>query len=198
MKFISLIVAVESYLLRKGITAVLRRIESVRVTREFDESASLLEHTKTHGMPNLVISDTLYDECREFFIAHPEMLEKTLLLHIPGSGSLEEEKRFSSSLSLMAGKEEILEKIRSFLELENDPSSQPELTEREKTIVRLISMGMTNKQIAGRLFLSTHTVTTHRKNITAKLGIKSASGLTVYAIVNNIVTIEEASTVHTQ
>ena len=63
----------------------------------------------------------------------------------------------------------------------------------EKTIVRLVAMGLTNKQIAGELFLSAHTVITHRKNISSKLGIKSVSGLTVYAIVNNIITIEELS-----
>lgn len=68
-----------------------------------------------------------------------------------------------------------------------------ELTQREKTVVRQVSLGLTNKQIAEELFLSTHTVTTHRKNISSKLGIKSVSGLTVYAIVNNIITIEEVS-----
>ena len=72
-------------------------------------------------------------------------------------------------------------------------SSSLELTQREKTIVRQVSLGLTNKQIAEELFLSTHTVTTHRKNISSKLGIKSVSGLTVYAIVNNIITIEEVS-----
>ena len=63
----------------------------------------------------------------------------------------------------------------------------------EKTIVRLVAMGLTNKQIAGELFLSAHTVITHRKNISSKLGIKSLSGLTIYAIVNNIITIEEVT-----
>jgi DNA-binding NarL/FixJ family response regulator len=54
-------------------------------------------------------------------------------------------------------------------------------------------MGLTNRQIADKLFLSAHTVMTHRKNISSKLGIKSVSGLTVYAIVNNIITIEEVT-----
>ena len=53
--------------------------------------------------------------------------------------------------------------------------------------------GLTNQQIADSLFLSAHTVMTHRKNISSKLGIKSVSGLTVYAIVNNIITIEEVT-----
>ena len=68
---------------------------------------------------------------------------------------------------------------------------ETELTPREITILKLVSMGLTNKQIADRLFLSAHTVITHRKNITTKLGIKTISGLTVYAILNNIVSVEE-------
>jgi DNA-binding CsgD family transcriptional regulator len=41
------------------------------------------------------------------------------------------------------------------------------------------------------LFLSVHTVTTHRKNITKKLGIKTVSGLTVYALLNKIIKMDD-------
>ena len=51
--------------------------------------------------------------------------------------------------------------------------------------------GMTNREIADQLFLSTHTVITHRRNIARKLQIRSASGLTVYAIVNKLVELNE-------
>ena len=66
-----------------------------------------------------------------------------------------------------------------------------ELTEREKEVLRLIAMGYTSQQIAERLVISPHTVVTHRKNITRKLGIKSISGLTIYAIINGIVRKED-------
>ena len=46
---------------------------------------------------------------------------------------------------------------------------------------------MTNRELADRLFLSTHTVITHRRNIARKIQIHSASGLTIYAIVNKLV-----------
>ena len=48
---------------------------------------------------------------------------------------------------------------------------------------------MTNKEIAGQLYLSPHTVITHRRNIARKLQIHSPAGLTIYAIVNNLVDI---------
>jgi DNA-binding CsgD family transcriptional regulator len=58
-------------------------------------------------------------------------------------------------------------------------------------VLRLVALGYTNKEIAGKLFISSHTVITHRKNITAKLGIKTIAGLTIYALLNKLITSEE-------
>lgn len=67
----------------------------------------------------------------------------------------------------------------------------PILGEREKEIICHIAKGLTNKQIADKLFISTHTVATHRRNICAKLDIHTSSGLTLYAIVHNLIEISE-------
>jgi DNA-binding CsgD family transcriptional regulator len=88
-------------------------------------------------------------------------------------------------------KRQIIEKVYAQnydLKTENDKS----LSEREIEVVRLIAGGLTNKEIAEKLFISPHTVITHRKNITAKLGIKTISGLTVYAILQNIISTDDA------
>ncbi|MCB9336071.1 MAG: response regulator transcription factor [Flavobacteriales bacterium] len=61
------------------------------------------------------------------------------------------------------------------------------LSEREIEIIRLISDGLTNKEIADTLYLSTHTVNTHRKNIMNKLGIKNTAGIVIYAVKENII-----------
>ena len=66
-----------------------------------------------------------------------------------------------------------------------------ELTPRERDIVIGVVKGLTNKEIADKLFISVNTVTTHRRNIVKKLDIHSASGLTVYAIMNKLVSLEE-------
>ena len=63
------------------------------------------------------------------------------------------------------------------------------LSNREKDVLICIVKGLQNKEIADQLFLSVHTVITHRKNISRKLGIHSPSGLTVYAIANHLVDI---------
>ncbi len=72
-----------------------------------------------------------------------------------------------------------------------DNSDEDELTEREKDILKGIVNGMSNKEIADSLTISIHTVISHRKNIAAKTGIRSQSGLTIYAISKKIIAIEE-------
>ncbi|PKP45485.1 MAG: hypothetical protein CVT95_08650 [Bacteroidetes bacterium HGW-Bacteroidetes-12] len=62
------------------------------------------------------------------------------------------------------------------------------LSEREIEVIKLISDGFTNKEIADSLFLSTHTVNTHRKNIMHKLNIKNTAGIVIYAVKENIIT----------
>jgi DNA-binding NarL/FixJ family response regulator len=73
----------------------------------------------------------------------------------------------------------------------NDLASNSQLSEREKGILKLVALGFTNKEIGEKLFISSHTVIAHRKNITAKLGIKTIAGLTVYAVLNRIISSEE-------
>lgn len=67
------------------------------------------------------------------------------------------------------------------------------LSEREKDILICVAKGMSSKEIAYNLNLSTHTVTTHRKNISAKLQIHTTAGLVIYAIANKLVRIEDVS-----
>lgn len=61
------------------------------------------------------------------------------------------------------------------------------LSERENQIITFIAEGQTNAQIAETLFLSNHTINTHRKNIMAKLGVKNTAGIVMYAVKTNLV-----------
>lgn len=61
------------------------------------------------------------------------------------------------------------------------------ISPRESEIITLIAGGNTNAQIAEKLFLSSHTVNTHRKNIMAKLGVKNTAGIVMYAVKTNLV-----------
>lgn len=74
-----------------------------------------------------------------------------------------------------------------------DANGDIELTARERDIVTAIARGLSNKEIADKLFISVHTVATHRRNICAKLNIHSASGMTLFAIIHGLITLDEAN-----
>ncbi len=97
------------------------------------------------------------------------------------------------SMPKRISKNEIYEKFNTLFSVTNDKEEEESgiLSEREKEIVKLIALGYSNKQIAQELFLSIHTITTHRKNISKKLGIKTISGITIYAILNGIITLNQ-------
>lgn len=99
---------------------------------------------------------------------------------------------FDSIIYINDSKEDIYKKIIKITEMtkENDDSHYLILTEREIEVLKLLVEGNANKEIADKLNISTHTVITHRKNITQKTGIKTVSGLTIYAVVKKIITLE--------
>ena len=66
-------------------------------------------------------------------------------------------------------------------------TSKHDLSTREIEVLVLLTKGLINKEIADKLNISLTTVITHRKNITEKLGIKSVSGLTIYAVMNGYI-----------
>ncbi|MGH7452512.1 MAG: response regulator [bacterium] len=70
------------------------------------------------------------------------------------------------------------------------PPSAPHLTKRETEILRFIALGLTNKKIAEKLFLSIRTINTHRTNLMQKLNIHDTAGLVRYAIQNGIVDVK--------
>lgn len=73
----------------------------------------------------------------------------------------------------------------------NEIDKTAKLTKRETDVLKLIVHGMLNKEIANELGVALTTVITHRKNLTAKLGIRSVSGLTIYAVTHGLVRMEE-------
>jgi DNA-binding CsgD family transcriptional regulator len=72
----------------------------------------------------------------------------------------------------------------------NNTFQKEQLTERETDVLFQLVQGLSNKEIADKLNISIHTVVSHRKNITQKTGIKSQSGLTIYAITKKIISID--------
>ena len=82
----------------------------------------------------------------------------------------------------------IISKMNEFVQSEATKNTDDvELSKRETDVLVAVAKGMMNKEIADQMNISIHTVISHRKNITRKTGIKSVSGLTVYALLNNLI-----------
>lgn len=64
------------------------------------------------------------------------------------------------------------------------------LSERETDVLKLLALGLSNKEIADKLSLSIHTINTHRKNIMDKIGVRSVAGLTIYAVSKGVITLD--------
>lgn len=192
MKSINFIIASKSYLINKGIAVVLNELRNAKLL-EIVEEASQLKESVQRNKPDFAIVSTeilckmdvvwwseLYTMSPNTQVIHlkfSELKKKTIVLHHP-------------DLNIQWGRTEIQSYMLHLLQNDSN-EDQNELSEREETILKNVAMGKTNKEIAEDLFLSIHTVITHRKNITSKLGIKSISGLTVYAIMNGLISIEE-------
>ena len=82
---------------------------------------------------------------------------------------------------------ELEERLENILGTLKVPGRTVALTDRERQVLALAARGLINKEIADRLEISLNTVLTHRKNISAKLGIKSVAALSVYAMMNGLV-----------
>jgi len=189
---VTFFVAVDSYIIRKGIVSILKNISGAEVLLDTDNPDRLKNQLKEDDPDFLVLSPKLLEKSLMLFSDYIALSEKTILL-TQQKEPLAVQNSFATIL-LDDSKQSILTRfealINPFLNKKGSFHSSV-LSNREITILKLVSTGLTNKQIAEQLFISLHTVTTHRKNISNKLSIKSASGLTVYAIVNDIISIED-------
>lgn len=197
MNRIKIIVAEKSYLIRKGIVSVINRIEGATVVYEMENLNHVNSVILNHNPHYIVINPNLFPENQTFlnFEIKADLSKKGIAIHsVPPfrNGLL---KKFKLILSVNDSKEILFEKLEKLIHSSYSSSQyemlQKGLSDREKTILSHVAKGETNKEIAENLHLSAHTVITHRKNITAKLGIKTISGLTVYAILNNLVDVNE-------
>lgn len=96
---------------------------------------------------------------------------------------------YDGAIYLTDNSDEIEQKLSATMRA--NPSDQrgdgEELSAREKEILVCVAKGLLNKEIADHFNISIYTVITHRKNITRKTGIKTVAGLTVYALLNNLI-----------
>lgn len=117
-----------------------------------------------------------------------ELQEVTLMALSTAVCDEETLRQFDGVINVYDSVQQLQRKLSAAFEQEpsNPYSDSHDLSERERDVLILVARGKANKEIADELNISIHTVMSHRKNITHKTGIKSVAGLTVYALLNNL------------
>lgn len=190
-----ILIASKSYIILRGLNFFLKEFEEVEVIWSNVEKEELLSSI-LKAQPDFamvtaeMISPQDIPEFQKYFPGKTKLIFLVSETSIKPTGYI-----YSDQLDLFKDKNSLTEQFNQLISkhLPKKPKKENslELSKREKNIIRHIALGLTSKEIGEKLFISTHTVITHRKNITQKLGIKTVSGQTVYAILNGIVTIEE-------
>lgn len=208
---INLVLADSNELIRIGLRTIFKGSGNIQIVGEAESTEELLSQVKAFS-PNIVLIDytskgfsidaiptALNLNPRLKFVAiTPEQSAQTLI-HAVKSGIISYVKKDCSLNEIIDAVKEthagnkffcgqILETIQgegikvdeiAEFEFSCEPIS---LSEREIEVITMIAEGLTNIEISDKLFLSKHTVNTHRKNIMAKLGVKNTAGIVMFAV----------------
>lgn len=168
-----------------GLRSLLEEIIPSTVIRSFASFQAFMDDTPDMYAHYFISSQT-YFEHTAFFL---ERKPKTIVLSNGWQPLL-------AGIPLLDYSQDEQHLIKSILQLHqhghphphpDNSMSEHELSPREIEVLVLLTKGLINKEIADRLNISLTTVISHRKNITEKLGIKSVSGLTIYAVLHGYI-----------
>lgn len=193
---IRIAIAETSVIIRGGLTAALKRLPNVKVQPIGLLSVEALSDCLRTQYPEMLIVNPTFGDYFDVNKFREETAGKKIRLIALVSSFVDASllTKYDESISIFDDLDILSKKIHGLLNLasgEEELDNQETLSQREKEIVICVVKGMTNKEIAENLFLSIHTVITHRRNISKKLQIHSAAGLTIYAIVNKLVTLND-------
>ncbi len=199
---LKVVVADTSVILRSGLSAVLKRLPNLHVHPiEVSSIESLHNYVHLHAPDVLIVNPSFggWFDIASFKTETRQTDTKyvAFMCNVIDGNLL---KEYDEVISVYDGAETISGKLESILcasadEEEEKDNEQEMLSQREKEIITCVVKGMTNKAIADKLYLSIHTVITHRRNIARKLQIHSPAGLTIYAIVNKLVELQDVKEV---
>lgn len=196
-RHLKIVIAHSSAILRSGLEVTLKQLSGYHIrTITVDAVDKVVDTLRLHRPDLLIINPALpgYVGLQTLRNEAEETLKCVALVYAATDPQLL--RLYDEQIGVYDSSDEIRHKLdRLFAEappeLREEAEEAQTLSAREKEIVVGVVKGMTNREIADLLFLSTHTVITHRRNIARKLQIHSPSGLTIYAIVNKLVALKD-------
>ncbi|MGL4908191.1 MAG: response regulator transcription factor [Bacteroidales bacterium] len=178
-----------SELVTIGLTSILTKMPEFTLLNTFVDIAQALAEQENLQTDIIIINPLLASFHKRGDLKHLFAETKVVALHYTYVDK-EMLLQFQEVIGVSDTAQQIaqkLERVAALHSSDNLYSDTEGLSEREKEILVAVAKGLINKEIASLYNLSIHTVITHRKNITKKIGIKSVSGLGVYALLNNMI-----------
>ena len=184
------IICETSEIIANGLAEIINGIAQFDVVSRLDNPEHLSEKITALDSNLLIINPTLLGFHNKEFLSqlgkeHPQLTLVALVTSCLDHSML---TPYNGVIDINDTRSKIISKMNEFARCEASKGTDDvELSKRETDVLVAVAKGMMNKEIADEMNISIHTVISHRKNITRKTGIKSVSGLTVYALLNNLI-----------
>ena len=184
------IICETSKIIANGLAEIINGIAQFDVVSRLDNPEHLSEKITALDSNLLIINPTLLGFHNKEFLSqlgkeHPQLTLVALVTSCLDHSML---TPYKGVIEINDTRSIIISKMNEFARCEASKGTDDvELSKRETDVLVAVAKGMMNKEIADEMNISIHTVISHRKNITRKTGIKSVSGLTVYALLNNLI-----------
>ncbi len=186
-----------SEVIREGIKLFLEKSPCFQVTAAFSDLQSFKDRHIKEDFQLLLFNPAVINlhktfNIRDWFADYPNIYFIAILYQYVEEETL---RSFDGILNIYDNGWTMPKKLINIIETTQPGNKQfsenVELSDREKEILVVLAQGLQNKEIADKLHISIHTVISHRKNIVRKTGIKTVSGLTLYALFNNLISQDE-------
>ena len=185
------IICEASEIIANGLYDIVRGMAGVAVSSRIDTPESLSEKILATDCNILIINPVLLGFSdrnlpSQLVREYPNLNIVALVTSYVEPASL---KHYDGVIEINDPKLKVINKLNDIAQNKEkaEKTDDVELSKREIDVLVAVAKGLMNKEIADQMNISIHTVISHRKNITRKTGIKSVSGLTVYALLNNLI-----------
>lgn len=195
-KKLNIVIAEPSCIVFEGLSGILKRQSGIQfVIHKASELSELSQISRSEDLDFILINPLIiHNQTKIFFSIKKEIPEVYWIAIVYSLFDQELMSQFDSVITVNDSPSQIMDTLVKLLNSQAGTEKETQtgtLSDRETEVLKLLVTGNSNREIADKLFISPHTVITHRKNISQKTGIKSVSGLTIYAVINNIIELEK-------
>ena len=190
MRHITIALMMPSPIMVTGMISILRKLKDISCSVVEIEGENYFEQlSRLH--PSVLIVDPVNSMVQWDTVKSASSAPVKLIALLTQQMPKETLRWFDDTFSIYDPIASVIEVVRRNILSDEEDEKGKDLSPREKEVIIGIVKGLSNKEIAAEMNVSVNTVMTHRRNIASKLHIHTPAGLTIYAIVSNLVKLED-------